>query len=172
MWIQNFFKSLTSNSKSRRPIRRRRQVSRLRMEQLEERRLLTNYGITDLGLETAADINNHGQIAGHKSFATGSHAALWQDGTSFDLGAQGGAGFYSAAQAISDAGHVAGYASVGANTFERHAFLITPEDTDENGIPDRWFRDSNADGANDLMIDLGGGDVCRRPVVRSGLRLE
>jgi probable HAF family extracellular repeat protein len=155
MWIQNFFKSLTSNSKSRRPIRRRRQVSRLRMEQLEERRLLTNYGITDLGLETAADINNHGQIAGHKSFATGSHAALWQDGTSFDLGAQGGAGFYSAAQAISDAGHVAGYASVGANTFERHAFLITPEDTDENGIPDRWFRDSNADGANDLMIDLG-----------------
>src|SRR5262249_23259284 len=35
------------------------------------------------------------------------------------------------------------------------AFLITPEDTDGNGTPDRWFRDANADGKNDLMRDLG-----------------
>jgi probable HAF family extracellular repeat protein len=155
MWIQNFFKSLTSTSTRRRPIRRGSPASPLRVEPLEDRCLLSNYLVTDLGLETAADINNHGQVAGLKPFDTGSHAALWQVGTTIDLGALGGYGFYSGGQAISDAGHVAGYASVGADSFEKHAFLITPEDTDQNGIPDRWFRDSNSDGANDLMIDLG-----------------
>src|SRR5262249_28649164 len=27
------------------------------------------------------------------------------------------------------------------------------------GVPDRWFRDSNGDGKNDLMLDLGPGTV-------------
>ena len=36
-----------------------------------------------------------------------------------------------------------------------HAFLLTPEDTDGNGAPDRWFRDGNSDRKNDLMLDLG-----------------
>jgi hypothetical protein len=34
------------------------------------------------------------------------------------------------------------------------SFLINPEDTDGNGTPDRWFRDLNRDGTNDLMVEL------------------
>ena len=37
--------------------------------------------------------------------------------------------------------------------------MLTPEDTDGNGVPDRWFRDSNRDGKNDLMLDLGPDSV-------------
>jgi hypothetical protein len=33
--------------------------------------------------------------------------------------------------------------------------LIEPEDTDDDGEPDRWYRDVDLDGANDLMVDLG-----------------
>jgi probable HAF family extracellular repeat protein len=36
-----------------------------------------------------------------------------------------------------------------------HAFVVIPQDTDEDTIPDVWVRDDNGDGANDLMIDLG-----------------
>jgi len=36
---------------------------------------------------------------------------------------------------------------------ERPAILI-PEDTDGDGLPDQWYRDSNADGFNDLVINL------------------
>lgn len=41
-----------------------------------------------------------------------------------------------------------------------HAFLIVPDDTDSDGTPDKWYRDSNKDGSNELMIDLGtlGGE--------------
>ena len=35
------------------------------------------------------------------------------------------------------------------------AFLLTPEDTGGDGVPDVWNRDNNADGKNDLMIALG-----------------
>src|SRR5713101_8140523 len=41
MWIQNFFKSLTSTSTRRRPIRRRPSASRLWLEALEDRCLLS-----------------------------------------------------------------------------------------------------------------------------------
>ena len=43
-----------------------------------------------------------------------------------------------------------------------HAMLVNPEDTDGDGIPDRWYRDKDQNGENDLMIDLGawGADLC------------
>ena len=47
----------------------------------------------------------------------------------------------------------AGWTSAAANV--GHAFLITPEDIDANGAPDLWYRDTNGDGTNDLMLDLG-----------------
>lgn len=72
-----------------------------------------------------------------------------------DLGTLGG--FYSSANGINDVGQIVG----GSNTADGtgHAFLLTPEDTDGNGIPDRWFRDTNSDGRNDLMLDLGPNNV-------------
>jgi hypothetical protein len=34
--------------------------------------------------------------------------------------------------------------------------LVNPLDTDSDGVPDLWFEDADADGNNDLMIDLEG----------------
>jgi probable HAF family extracellular repeat protein len=75
-----------------------------------------------------------------------------------DLGHLGGGA--SRAWAINEAGQVVGNASDGDGW--QAPFLVTPEDTDGDGKPDRWFRDDDADGVNDLMISLGwlgGGEV-------------
>ncbi len=55
--------------------------------------------------------------------------------------------------AINDNGHVAGYSHTTAGA--TRAFLIDPICTDLDGVPDTWNLDSDADNANDLMIDLG-----------------
>jgi len=36
-----------------------------------------------------------------------------------------------------------------------HPFIVVPEDTNGNGLPDQWFRDDNGDGLNDLLLQLG-----------------
>src|SRR5262249_51103206 len=100
----------------------------------------------------ANDINAVGQVVGWAG-----HAVLWNNGTIIDLGRLEPKGGSSAA-AINDRGQIVGWSSVGATIngrYTTHAFLLTPEDTDGDGPPDRWFRDFNADGANDLMTDLG-----------------
>ncbi len=51
------------------------------------------------------------------------------------------------------AGQVVGRADTPAGT--GHAFLVTPEDSDGDGQADRWFRDDDVNGINDLMLDLG-----------------
>jgi probable HAF family extracellular repeat protein len=148
MWLKRYLQPLTATSSRRRPTRQGPVTGRLRVEALEDRCLLSNYVVTDLGLQSAGGINNLGQVAGLS--ATGD-AVLWQNGTAITLGTRG------EGLAVSDAGHVAGYSviSVYPSPDRRHAFLVTPEDTDQDGHPDRWFRDSNRDGLNDLMIDLG-----------------
>ncbi len=40
-------------------------------------------------------------------------------------------------------------------TEERRAYLLTPEDSNWDGVPDTWNKDANGDGVNDLMQDLG-----------------
>ncbi len=89
-----------------------------------------------------------------RPWPTGTRSAfVWQKGVLTDLGTLGGSN--STALGINDAGQVVGESDTTPGVYSRHAFLITPEDTDGNGTPDRWYRDSNADGRNDLMRDLG-----------------
>jgi probable HAF family extracellular repeat protein len=73
------------------------------------------------------------------------------DDTIMDLGTLGGK--HSYAYGINDYGEVVGDSDTA--TAERHAFRITPEDTDGDASPDTWYRDDDADGINDLMVDLG-----------------
>ena len=99
----------------------------------------------------AGAINNLGQVAGSCSLdETGStHPVVWiPDGQGgyqmIDLApdAHGGA------TDINDHGMVVGGAA-------EVAFVVVPEDTDGDGKPDTWFRDTNLDGSNDLMFRLG-----------------
>jgi probable HAF family extracellular repeat protein len=122
---------------------------------------LLTYAVIDLGtlggnFNWPNDINSSGQIVGASDIANGNaHAYVWQDGAITDLGTLGGA--YSRAFAINDGGQVVGF-SLGADG-TNHAFLVMPDDTDGNGAADRWFRDTNGDGKNDLMLDLGPNSV-------------
>ncbi len=137
---------------------RGRPPHRLVLEALEDR-WLPSYSIVDLGVLTPHAINNAGVLAG----SANSHAVVVQDGVLTDLGTLGGAS--SAAYDVNGLGQVVGSA-VGLDG-NSHAFLVTPEDTDADGNPDRWFRDDDLNGVNDLMIDLGtlGGTTSTASVI-------
>src|SRR5262249_33935328 len=121
------------------------------LEVLEDRCVPALYAVTDLGslagnYSDAADLNQAGQVVGYATTADGfNHAFLWDNGTMIDLGTLGGT--YSYAQGINDLGQVVGYAAVPGDV-SSHAFLVTPHEG-------AWFQDSDLDGRNDYMIDLG-----------------
>ena len=135
--------------------RRRSSPAQPHLESLEVRCLLS-YSVIDLGTLggnycQASDINAAGLIVGGSTVAGGgplTHPFLWQDGVMTNLGTLGEG--WGSALGINDAGQIVGYDG-------SYAFLLTPEDTDGNGGPDRWFRDTNHDGKNDLMRSLGAG---------------
>ena len=81
--------------------------------------------------------------------------ATAQDIKRTDLGTLGGT--ESKAVAVNDSGQIVGFSR---DFYElRQAFLINPQDTDGDEIPDLWFRDADGDGANDLMINLSIGEL-------------
>jgi probable HAF family extracellular repeat protein len=168
MWFHSLLDSLKSRSAraTARPAQRQAArhgsaTVRLRLEPLEDRCLLSRYSIQFLAGEPR-DINARGEVVGASAqVAISTHAVLWRDGTMSDLGSLGGPSSESIAWAINDAGQVVGQSFV--TPFVQHAFLVTPEDTDQDGVPDRWYRDDNQDGVNDLMTDLAplywAGDI-------------
>lgn len=167
MWFHSPWRSRKHDAeqapsrRDRRPAARRTRRA-LRVEPLEDRCLLTGYSIVQLPLNPM-DINAHGQVVGYvpdSANVYSGRAALWQDGTLIDLGSLAGPAGKSRATAINDAGQVVGDTQLPPGGLEAGAaFLITPEDTDQDGSPDRWFRDDNQDGINDLMtaLDAIGG---------------
>ena len=143
-----------------RGVRRRSPWARPSVEALEDR-CVPSYSVIDLGTlggsySQGNDINASGQVVGRSTLSDGTgHAFLWQNGIMTDLGTLGTLGAFSSALGINDFGQIVGYSGGDGGGSSNHAFLLTPEDTDGNGTPDRWFRDSNSDGKNDLMLDLG-----------------
>jgi probable HAF family extracellular repeat protein len=156
MWFDTLLKPVISVPSRRRPLRRRPPLARLCVEGLEDRALPTTYLYTDLGTlgggySRSEDVNALGQVVGTSAtVGRPDHAVLWTGGALIDLGTLGGA--RSTASAINDHGQVAGSADTPDGI--RHAFLLSPEDTNGDGTPDRWFRDSDGNGANDLMTAL------------------
>jgi probable HAF family extracellular repeat protein len=167
MWLRILFDSLKARgagSIGRRTrgdaARRRRATSRLGLEPLEDRRLLTSYTFTDLGnlagfpsgSSVVDDVNASGQVVGatYDPNAGRQRAVLWDGSVVTNLGTLGGARSY--ARAINDRGQIVGLTNKPDGS--DGAFLINPEDSDGDNTPDRWFRDLDADGANDLMVEL------------------
>ena len=129
--------------------------------------IMTDLGHIGGGSSFARDINDSGQIVGDSSIIEydstfGDHAFLWQNGIMTDLGTLGGSKLFFEDPEIylertgydnNNLGQIVG-TSISPNT-DYHAYLITPEDTNGDSVPDLWFRDDNVDGTNDLMINLG-----------------
>lgn len=162
MWFRSLIdsrrspKSGSARQNGATPKQGRAAPSRLQLEALEDRSLPSSYAVTGLGtlggsVSSASDVSASGQVVGYSGTAAGTyHAFLWTGGTMTDLGTLGGANSF--ASAINDRGQVVGSADTPDGI--GRAFLLTPEDSNGDGRPDRWFRDSDANGANDLMTAL------------------
>jgi uncharacterized delta-60 repeat protein len=129
----------------------------------------TNPQMLDIGglggsFTESRDLNDATQVVGF-SFLPGDlvrHAYFWQDsnhnGASdsdemIDLGTLGGDN--SAAHGINASGQVIGSSEITPGNNAARAFVVTPEDTNADGRADRWFRDNDSNGINDLMRDIG-----------------
>jgi probable HAF family extracellular repeat protein len=180
MWFRSWLDTQKANSAPARALPTKRTTSRqqpaigrLMVEPLEDRCLLSNYTVTYLGslggsssAVSASGLNDIGQVVGSAQTASGDvHAFLWQKGAMTDLGTLGGPS--SSAADVNNAGQIVGSATRPDGSSDY--FLINPEDTDFDGTPDRWFRDTNGDGVNDLMAVLPiGGKINNLGQVVSG----
>jgi probable HAF family extracellular repeat protein len=97
-----------------------------------------------------------------------------------DLGTMDTRSTASSATGVNDAGQITGWSYVspalnnpdtGLPESGYHAFRIAPQDTDGDGLADRWFVDGGAGVKNDLMADLGtlgGNNSWGRDINNSG----
>jgi probable HAF family extracellular repeat protein len=144
-------------------IKRGAAACRLQLEALEDRCVLDSYSVLNLGTlggltSWATDINTLGQVVGGAATAALDingqpiqHAFIWNNGTMIDLGSLAGPGGWSSASAINNAGQVVGTTQYGMIS---RPFVVKPEDTNGDGAPDRWYRDNDNNGVNDLMTAL------------------
>ena len=91
-----------------------------------------------------------------------------------DLGTLASSDPVSSATAANDQGQVTGYSYtlLADGTAGYHAFLVTPNDTDVDGVGDEWFVGAVAGGVNSLMTDLGtlgGTNSWGRDINNNGL---
>jgi probable HAF family extracellular repeat protein len=69
-------------------------------------------------------------------------------------------GYIGYARNINNFGVVVGYYAFSVQGgYVRSAFAIVPEDTNDDGTPDNWFRDDAGDGVNDLLYVLGSDEM-------------
>ena len=119
-------------------------------------------------MSDAYGVNNSGQVVGFSYGETAEearmHAFLWDSSSgmvdlgTLDLGTQWRD--HSFALDISNSGYVVGCLHTFSDLGSTRGFIIVPEDTDGDGVPDTWFQD-DGQGKNALMIDLGTlpGDI-------------
>jgi uncharacterized membrane protein len=106
--------------------------------------------MVNLGAFKPASINDSGQVVG-----TMSGRAMLRNpaGSLIDLKA---AGTESEAVAINNRGQIGVCVHLSSDPLsDRRARLLTPVDTNNDGTPEIWCRDLNADGVNDLILDMG-----------------
>lgn len=107
-------------------------------------------GLDPIFNSVALDVADAGYIVGYADMPgpPAQHGLLWGNEHKYDLGTLGDTFSSSYAFGVNNLGQVVG------STEPTYAFLVTPEDTDGDGAPDRWSRDLDGDRRNDLMADL------------------
>ena len=166
------------NLRGRHGKRRSRASSRLAIESLEPRVLLSGYTIEDLGTlggnsSQANAINAKGQVVGSAQLADGtSHAVLWDPGKAGqDLGTLGGSN--STALAINLLGEIVGSSDTGSAT-DPFDFLPGGSMTDLTNAPPQNTLATllTARGVSDTGLIIGQGLVQRhRPLFHGPLRV-
>jgi probable HAF family extracellular repeat protein len=181
--LRRLFHGASPNRRARRAMRRNRASSRLTLEHLESRELLSSYIVEDLGAvgptgsgpEGAAAINAKGEIAGTSHIANNViHAFLWEPGKAGqDLGSLGGANTNSAGFGINILGQVVGDTTTAS--LEAHPFIFQPGGsmTDlQDALPQslKDFGDSllNARGISDTGVIVGKGSFNLIDLVTTG----
>jgi probable HAF family extracellular repeat protein len=127
--LHRLFHGASPNRRARRAMRRKRTPSRLTLECLESRELLSSYIVEDLGtlggnFSEATAINAKGAVVGSARLPNGpSHAVLWDPGKpAQDLGTLGGS--ESKAFAINILGEIVGEADT--TSALHHPFVLQP----------------------------------------------